>query len=227
MPDDTIEIVSATRLTAEEFLAKAPLAASLDRLKFDARLRPRIFPQNATGLPTLYNRVIDDVGDASDILVFVHDDIWFDDVFVADRVLDGLRTYDVIGVAGTRRRQPQQTKWLLDPATGKRDEGQLSGAVSHVRPFGKVTAYGPAPAACELMDGLFLATRRSTLRRAGVRFDPQFDFHFYDLDLCRSARLAGLTLGTWPISLTHRSIGVFTSAAWEAMSQRYLAKWPD
>src|SRR6185312_2426774 len=101
----------------------------------------------------------------------------------------------------------------------------LSGAVTHGEPFGPVSSYGPVPAFCQSLDGVFLATRRSTLKRAQVRFDPRFDFHFYDLDFCRTARRQGLTLGTWPIVITHRSAGAFNSPGWKAMSELYFQKW--
>jgi GT2 family glycosyltransferase len=58
-------------------------------------------------------------------------------------------------------------------------------------PFGEVVHFGASPADCELLDGVFLAARRSTLVAQGVCFDPQFDFRFYDMDLCRSARKEG------------------------------------
>jgi GT2 family glycosyltransferase len=89
-----------------------------------------------------------------------------------------------------------------------------------------VSWYGPAPAACELLDGVFLAARRSVLRRKGVLFDPAFQFHCYDLDFCRTARSRGLTLGTWPIAITHRSGGNF-GAAWDVAADAYLRKWGE
>lgn len=36
-----------------------------------------------------------------------------------------------------------------------------------------------------------VAATRSTLKKAGVLFDPQFEFHFYDLDFCRTAGQRG------------------------------------
>ncbi len=59
------------------------------------------------------------------------------------------------------------------------------------------------------MDGVFLAAKKSALTEYAVTFDPQFDFHFYDMDFCRTARKAGLTLGTWLVKLTHQSAGAF------------------
>jgi GT2 family glycosyltransferase len=109
------------------------------------------------------------------------------------------------------------------------DTAHLSGAVAHGRnPFGRVSAYGPVPAECELLDGVFLAAaRRSVLLARGVHFDSRFEFHFYDLDFCRSARAAGLRLGTWPICLTHQSTGAYESPAWLDGYNKYLEKWGD
>ena len=71
------------------------------------------------------------------------------------------------------------------------------------------------------------AAKRSTLNGRGVRFDPRFTFHFYDMDFCRSARERGLRLGTWPICLTHQSTGAFGSEGWLKGYESYLAKWGD
>src|SRR5674476_443764 len=97
-----------------------------------------------------------------------------------------------------------------------RDRSNLSGRVAHGKnAFGPVSDFGPVPAECELLDGVFLATKKSHLKQNNVRFDAQFDFHFYDMDFCRSARKSGLRLGTWPIHLTHQSGGAFGSQSWK------------
>jgi GT2 family glycosyltransferase len=83
------------------------------------------------------------------------------------------------------------------------------------------------PADCELLDGVFLAARKSALLGNEVLFDSRFDFHFYDLDFCRSARQRGLRLGTWPICLTHQSKGAFDSERWIEKYHAYIAKWGD
>jgi GT2 family glycosyltransferase len=58
-----------------------------------------------------------------------------------------------------------------------------------------------------------------------VLFDEQFDFHFYDMDFCRTARRAGLSLGTWPISVTHQSSGSFGNPSWSTAHSQYWKKW--
>jgi GT2 family glycosyltransferase len=47
------------------------------------------------------------------------------------------------------------------------------------------------------------------------------------MDFCRTARLAGLRLGTWPICLTHQSGGAFGSGRWNAQYRLYQRKWTE
>jgi GT2 family glycosyltransferase len=227
--EPVIEIVSATRLTQQEFLAKSALGLSLRRLQKDKRLRATVAFANERGLPEVYNSRIK-AAEGRDVLVFMHDDVWIDDYFLPERVLEGLAAYDVIGVAGNRRRVPGQTAWaFIDEKRTWDKRANLSGRIAHGKnPFGKVVDYGEVvPAECELLDGVFLAARRDRLVEKGVLFDPRFDFHFYDMDFCRTARQAGLRLGTWPVCLTHQSGGDFTTAAWREKYLLYREKWPD
>jgi GT2 family glycosyltransferase len=220
------EVVSATRLQWWTFEAEAPLARSMQRLKPDPRLTLRISAGNKRGLPEIYNTRIE-APEAADILIFVHDDVFIDDFFIVDRLLAGLATFDVIGVAGNTRRVARQPSWYTTTEAFEPDAAHLSGAIAHsATAAGAVSFYGPAPAACELLDGVFLAVRKSTLLGRGVRFDPRFTFHFYDMDFCRSARQAGLTLGTWPIVLTHKSPGNF-GLDWQSGLAIYLDKWGE
>jgi GT2 family glycosyltransferase len=221
-----IEIVAATRLSESEFWKQSALGQSLRRLESDERLVPRPVFVNQRGLPDIFNARIS-AADGHDLLVFVHDDVWIDDYYVADRVIEGLKAYDVIGVAGNRRRVPNQPAWaFLDDKYTWDSEANLSGCVAHgSRPFGPVTYYGAAPAECELLDGVFLAARKAVLKDRGVLFDPRFEFHFYDMDFCRSAREKGLRLGTWPICLTHQSGGTFGAPKWRETYHRYIEKW--
>lgn len=163
----------------------------------------------------------------SDYLVFIHDDVWIDDYFLADRVIEACVVFDIVGVAGNRRRLPNQPSWAFIDATFKWDDPtNLSGRVAHgAQPFGAVGYYGTVPAQCELLDGVLLAARKATLAPHGVRFDPRFDFHFYDVDFCRVAREKGLTLGTWPICITHQSRGVADYERWAGKYRLYLEKW--
>lgn len=221
-----VVIESATQRTEADFWEHSALGRSLPHhLKHDARLSVNIAFENTCGLPEIYNRAIDQAED-DDGLVFIHDDVWIDetDAF-ADILFEGLTHFDVIGVAGNRRRLPKQTAWdFLDSKLTRDNPEHLSGRIAHGKnAFGEVTYFGSMPASCELLDGVFLATQKNRLK--AVRFDPQFDFHFYDLDFCRTARKSSLKLGTWPIKLTHQSHGAYHSEHWRRKSQLYLKKW--
>lgn len=227
-----IEVVSATRLAEADFWRKSALGISLQRLNHDERIASRIALENRRGLPEIYNQRI--AAAEAEAIVFVHDDVWLEDMYIAERVLDALKRYDIIGVAGNRRRVPRQAAWTHAvpkeslSASTPWDSGNLSGAVAHgAYPFGAISMFGPAPADCELLDGLFIAARLQALREKAVRFDPRFRFHFYDLDFCRSARQAGLRLGTWPIGVTHQGQPPFAGPEWEEGCRLYIDKWGE
>lgn len=219
-------VASATRLPAERFWQESALGQSLRRLAFDTRLRATVAFENTLGLPVIYNRLIQDAAPGS-LLVFLHDDVWIEDFFFSQRIAEGLQAFDAIGVAGNRRRLRNQSAWPFVNEQFTWDErANLSGSVAHGKtPFGAVSHFGPAPAECELLDGVLLAARRDVLVDNEVRFDERFSFHFYDLDFCRSLRAKGLRLGTWPIALTHQSGGAFGTPGWQAGREAYLRKW--
>ena len=226
-----ITIVSATRQAAPDFAEKTPLGASLKRLAFDKRIDTRIAFQNSAGLPVVYNNALD-AADAGEILVFIHDDVWIDDYFFVDRIEGALRAFDVMGVAGNRRRVPRQPSWAFGsprPGGFGKDKENHSGAVAHGKDrFGTVHYFGPTPAECELLDGVLLAAKRDVLRGSAVRFDDRFDFHFYDMDFCRTARAAGLVLGCCGVAVTHCSIrSALGKPDWRRNYRKYLEKWGE
>lgn len=222
-----VEIVSATRYSEADFWAKSALGLSLKRhLKQDARLSAHIAFENSRGLSEVFNDRINQA-DKDATLVFIHDDVWIDEANFTDVVQKGLEQFDVIGIAGNKRILPNQPAWaFIDTQFTWDDKANLSGQIAHSKnAFGTVEVFGEAPAACELLDGVFLAAKKSSLDKANVSFDKQFDFHFYDLDFCRTARQAGLTLGTWLIQLTHQSDGAFGTPQWREKHQKYINKW--
>ncbi len=222
-----IHVISATRYSENDFWVKSALGISLQKqIRQDTRLSASIAFENSRGLSEVFNENIKKANDEA-MLVFIHDDVWIDETYLADAVINGLDHFDVIGVAGNKRRVPNQPAWpFLDTNFTWDERSNLSGKVAHgQQAFGAVSDFGDVPAECELMDGVFLAAKKSTLVANHVEFDPQFDFHFYDLDFCRTAKQAGLRLGTWLVRLTHQSGGAFGSPQWVQKYQQYLSKW--
>jgi GT2 family glycosyltransferase len=218
-------VISATRGSSAEFLER-PLGRSLARMSFDATLQFAVVENNQAGLPAAFNRfLVEELRPHA--LVFVHDDVWIDDLFFSDRIRAALETFDVAGLAGNRRLLPGASAWHVKNNAMEWDRGFLSGIVCHgAQPFGVAEIYGPTPAPVQLLDGVLLASRASALLDAGVRFDQRFDFHHYDMDFSRQANAAGLKVGTWPIAVTHASGGAFGTPAWKRSLALYREKWP-
>lgn len=225
-----IEFVSCTKRSEADFWENSALGLSIRRIGADQRACWYIAYENQRGLPEIYNKRINAAGNA-DILVFLHDDLWIDDYHLIDRVIEGASQFDVLGLAGSNQRSPFQPSWAFEPASTDgslpwKNFANLSGAVAHgERPCGEVSRYGVAPMEVELLDGLFLAAKKTKLLENGVRFDERFDFHFYDLDFSRTAHAAGLRLGTWPIAVTHQSGGRMGTSHWYEQYRKYIEKW--
>ena len=224
----SLTIVTATRYSQQQFEQLSLLGPTLRAVHNLTPLRLRLFSQNDQSLPDCYNQAIDEA-DADDVLVFVHDDVAFDDWMLGWRLHEALLSFDVVGVAGNRRRQSQQMTWLMQPHSQTWDDTQLSGAIMHGQgSTRKPTYFGPTPAPVVLLDGVLIAARAGLLQATGVRFDPLFDFHFYDLDFCRTATQSGLRLGTWPLGITHASSGGgYSSSDWQRNGETYLKKWGE
>lgn len=222
-----LRIVAATELDEDAYRTERPLPPSIERLGFGGGVVPDIAFKNRDPLPKIYNAALDRA-EEGDTILFTHDDVKIDDWFLARRLEEALRTFDVVGVAGNGVRVSRQWSWYSGAQPGVWAYESLSGAVAHGGAMqGRVTLFGPTPAPALLMDGVFLASKVSTLRRAGVRFDPRFAFHFYDLDFCRACEQAGLAMGTWPIAITHASGGAYGTPEWTMAFHKYLAKWRE
>lgn len=116
----------------------------------------------------------------------------------------------------------------LDDTFRKDAPENLSGVIGHGEGFPslvELSIYGEPRQEVKVLDGVFLAVRSEVLLETALRFDAQFDFHFYDLDFCRQAESRGLRMGTWPISLIHRSSGKLGLDAWRGNYLRYLRKY--
>lgn len=224
----SICFVSATRLNEKDFWSKSLLGRSLRPRLNQTTVKGRIAFENTRGLPEVYNDAIRE--ESADILVFLHDDVWLEDTQLMQKLRTSLKFNDVIGVAGNTKRVKGQPTWaFLHSKSGELEwapKSHQSGSIKHGSPSRcALSNFGPAPALCELMDGVFLASKRKTLIESKILFGEEFKFHFYDMDFCRTARQAGLILSTWPIELIHLSPGAFNSESWKEMKQAYFKKW--
>jgi hypothetical protein len=221
-----VRVVCATRGSAQEFATRTALGRSL--ALYGPMFELRLFPGNSSGLPTLYNAAIRDSAADPAVLVFLHDDVHLLDFYWPTRIIQGLEKFDLLGLAGNRRRVARQPAWrFLDDQWTRDERENLSGVVAHGKgwPADYISGYGSPGQEVKLLDGVMLAAHSATLLASNVLFDEAFDFHFYDLDFCRTAEQQGLRMGTWAISIMHESDGSFGTSGWRQGYERYLAKW--
>ncbi len=229
-----VRIVAATPKNQIEFRQLTLLGQSLNNFPRQSGLEITIFPNNAgdrrTGLSTFYNAFLQPKYE-EEILVFIHDDVYLHDWHLVHRLNDSMERFDVVGLAGNTDPDLAEPSWALAWDRKKYPRGlqpgkNLSGTVGHlVDGRTHISHFGPAPQECYLLDGLFLAVHVKKVIDASVRFDPRFEFHFYDLDFCRQCRDKGLKIGTWPIAVTHGSRGAYNSPEWISTRDKYLQKW--
>ena len=240
-----IRLVCATQRSETEFWADTLLGRSLTFYRqYAAKFELRLFPNNKTGLPKLYNQAIEEVRHVPRTLVFIHDDIHFFDMFWPESIEAGLVEFDLIGTLGCKRHYPNQLSWVhvwtgekvINPnredvsgAVGHFASGEMEVAMNtipakpdHLSPFGAriyFSYFGPSGQKVVLLDGMLMACKSQTLYESDIRFDETFDFHFYDMDLCRQFEKNSLRMGTWRVSVLHGSHGSY--------SKNFLKNYPD
>jgi tetratricopeptide (TPR) repeat protein len=178
---------------------------------------------DARSLAEGYNRGIRQA--SGEVLVFSHDDIEIVAPDFAAKLLALLTRYDLVGVAGTTR--------LIGPSWIYAGWPHIHGQVAHVHAglsgTGRitVTAYGPATANAQAMDGVFLAVRREVFERVGFDESTFDGWHLYDIDFTYSAYLAGCRAAIChDLCLIHDSSGRF-GEDWQHYAQRFVDKHRD
>lgn len=186
-----------------------------------------VFHNNKQGLPACYNEYVRQrrahILIVGDIAVFMHDDVRVEDALFRDKLMEAMEHFDVVGVAGTSDFIiTEHSMWHHTPVQARSgavthpDYGDLQEDPTNTVPkmydgvdMCGVASFGPMPKRCVVLDGLFLAVNlEKVFVEAGILFDTQFDFHFYDLDFCLRCHNVGLRLGTWPIHVVHESPGL-------------------
>ncbi|AXF86299.1 hypothetical protein DTO96_102045 [Ephemeroptericola cinctiostellae] len=224
-----IRFITSTRIhTLEEFMATTLLGQSFQRLARFSAMEIKVGLDAKDGLATVFNPEIEQAS-PEDILVFIHDDVWIDDWLIEFRLKEALASFDVIGIAGNPFRAPKQRGWYgtMD-ALGEEFKalGEPRYAIGRINDTPTCSS-NISPIEVKLLDGVFIAVKASTFHASGIRFDPQFLYHHYDLDLSRQCEQAGLKMGIWPIALTHAQTIGDLGSAWFDSGTAYLKKWSD
>lgn len=177
---------------------------------------------NDKGLSFRYNEALKDPNNLNKTVLFVHDDVELDDLFLVDKLLNS--PYSITGLAGTKafNKQSDKAAWHL---SSSRDN--FVGEVAHCHQ-GKVwtTVFGSTNSRALLLDGLFLSCKVKDLVEKEVYFDEDFDFHFYDLAFCMRANASKVTSGVLPIRVIHHGLGdSMNSSSWEQANTKFKEKY--
>ena len=208
-----ILVVSGTREPQQEntmlFKSITQLNNCSDQFKKQHVLQ--IYENNKTPLSTLYNKHVNQqTADQHDVVLFVHDDVYIDDVRCFDKIHDAITNkVDIVGLAGANQaRIKAPSLWHL-----MSDREHWSGFVSHTMPNNPqttmATCFGPLPQRCVMLDGLFLAVNINRALEVDWQFNEQFEFHHYDISSCLDANAKKLRLSTWHINVIHKSLGLW------------------
>jgi glycosyltransferase involved in cell wall biosynthesis len=177
---------------------------------------------DATSLAEGYNRGM--ARSSGDILIFSHDDILLLDPDFAAKISERLKTYDILGFAGTDR--------LITATWYGAGPPWLHGAVANPKKtFLNLSVFGvsdyPVIGNIQAIDGLLMIATRETAQAVG--FDAAtFDaFHLYDLDFSFSAWLMGKKLGVCcDIPVIHESAGNFGQTHLK-YAERFVLKYQE
>jgi GT2 family glycosyltransferase len=208
--------VVATAKTQEDFEKTSQIALFLDKSEY--RSTSKIIFENKTGLPALYNSFINESNKDKKI-IFVHDDVLVEDIFLEEKLDIAFEKYDIVGLAGSKKCDlTKHPAWHL-----MSDRSEHVGEVAHSHQK-KIwtTIFGPTDSRALLLDGLFLAVNVQRLLETNTKFDENFTFHHYDISFCLRANQNKLKMGVYPIKVVHFGLGdSMNTTEWHQSAQMF------
>jgi len=215
-----VYLVTATKAKTEEDFSKRPIFKSLKKyyeLYSRDEFEFEVVKGNSNGLPTVYNRYLTEEH-KGDIVLFVHDDVIINDLFLVDHL--NKSPWAVTGLAGASvvSLEADKCAWhiMSKPDTRK-------GEVKHIKQ-GTVwtTVFGPSDGAVTVIDGLFIAVDIEKILQRGVKFNEEFDFHHYDISFCLDCVNSSLSVGVLPINVIHYGLGdSMLTPEWEESNKKF------
>jgi len=178
------------------------------------------------GLPQYYNECLDTYGKMCDYMILVHDDVEFVNMDLSYQIEEGMKKYDILGVAGCLNPQIKDINLWHTMA----DRKHLKGFAGHTWEGSNnellLTVFGPSPSRVALIDGVFMVLNTKKVLETKTRFDENLMFHHYDMDFCNTCNMNKLKIGTWPIMVDHSSPGLrnFTED-WKKSNEYFKNKW--
>ena len=164
---------------------------------------------NTQGLSKRYNDFLEKCKDKYEYIVFVHDDVYIDDLAICEKLEKAHEQFDIVGLAGGINPKIQKPAlWHL--MCGGFHSGNLRGAVAHPAGSNEIamTSFGITPCRVAVLDGLFLSIKTSSIKNTNWKFNENYTFHHYDIASSLDANNMKLKLGVAPIWAIHSSPGL-------------------
>jgi glycosyltransferase involved in cell wall biosynthesis len=174
-------------------------------------------------LSEVYNEIISE--SIFDIVVLCHDDIYFDTLNWASKLVKQFERnseFGILGMAGTTE-MPKSGMWW-------EDRTKMFGIVNHESEGKKweskySDSLGNDVKEVVVVDGVFIALNKQKIKS---NFDETVDgFHMYDVNFCFKNNIEGVKIGVLTnIRITHKSIGM-TNQKWEDNKKLFVEKYSD
>ena len=188
--------------------------------------KPEVIPFENNGeysLTEVYNKILEQ--STNDIIVLLHDDIYFDSKNWCQKILNHFKRngdYGILGLAGTTS-MPKSAKWW-------EDFSKMKGIVNHEHEGKKWESKYSQSKGNELddvvlVDGLFIVINKKNINK---KFNEEIGgFHFYDVDFSFRNFIEGVKIGVmYDVRVTHKSIGQ-TNEQWEKNREIFAEKYKD
>ena len=210
-----ITIAYSTRESKPEFTEYLKKSSGFKKLEVIEKVN-----NGEKSLAQVYNEVLSE--SKTDIVVFCHDDIYFDTNSWYNKLLKHFEKSDfgILGMAGTTQ-MPSSGMWW-------EDRRKMVGIVNHESDGKKweskySESLGNSIIETVVVDGLFIAIDKRKIKK---NFNEDFKgFHFYDIPFCFENHIEGVKVGVISnIRITHKSIGQ-TNEQWEENRKLFESKY--
>ena len=212
-----LTIAYSTRESKHEFIEYLKKSSGFKKIDVIEKVN-----NGEKSLAEVYNEILSEA--KTDIIVFCHDDIYFDTNGWYNKLMKHFEKsdYGIIGMAGTTS-MPSSGMWW-------EDRKKMVGIVNHESGGKKweskySESFNNNICQTVIVDGLFIAIDKTKIKK---NFNEDFKgFHFYDIPFCFENYLEGVKIGVITnIRITHKSIGQ-TNNQWEENRKLFEEKYKN
>jgi hypothetical protein len=212
-------IVTCTKAKTDKEFEQRPIFLSLKK-QYDLNTNTdiHVFKDNQRGLSECYNDIIKDPSNIDKTVLFVHDDVVLEDLFLYEKLINS--PYSITGLAGAKSFNKQADKLAWHLCAPKQD---FVGEVAHIKDDNIwTTVFGQSKSRALIIDGLFISVKVKDLTEKNLEFDNNFGFHFYDIAFCLRANEKKVTVGVLPIRAIHYGLGdSMLTSHWEETNKKF------